>query len=344
MRILLTRTDRVGDVVLSTPVIKAIRDKYPDAYIAFMVRPYAEDIVKGNPYLDEVITYDKYGRHKNIFNTINFALKLRNRRFDKAIMLHPTNRVHLISYLAGIPQRIGYDRKLSFLLTEKIPHTKQEGKKHEVEYTIELLKPLGIACSHPELYVAVSKGDLKKIEKIFIENNIKEDTTRVCINPGASCPSKRWPVKNFISLGRMLIEELHTQIIVVSDNENKRFADTIAYSIKGPLLNLSGKTSIGELSAVISKCKLFVSNDSGPVHIACALKIPTISIFGRRDPGLSPARWRPFYNKAMFFHKDIGCDICRAHNCSIGFKCLKAITVEEVFLGCKRLLESNLTK
>ena len=119
MRILLTRTDRIGDVVLSTPAIKAVRDRYPEAYIAFMVRPYARDIVEGNPYLNEVIVYDKYGKHKSVFKTIKFALGLRKKKFDLAIMLHPTNRVHLIAYLAGIPERVGFDRKMPFLLTKK---------------------------------------------------------------------------------------------------------------------------------------------------------------------------------------------------------------------------------
>ena len=91
MRILLTRTDRIGDVVLSTPAIKAVRDKYPDAYIAFMTRPYAKDIVEGNPYLDEVIIYDKYGKHSSLLSTIKFALGLRKKKFDLAIILHPTN-------------------------------------------------------------------------------------------------------------------------------------------------------------------------------------------------------------------------------------------------------------
>ena len=114
MRILITRTDRLGDVVLSTPLIKFLRDKFPRAHIAFMVRPGNRDVVADNPYLDEVIVYDKYGSQKSLLNTCRFAMMLRQRRFDMGIALHPTNRVHIMFFLAGIPERIGYNRKMGF--------------------------------------------------------------------------------------------------------------------------------------------------------------------------------------------------------------------------------------
>ena len=118
-RILIVRTDRIGDVLLSTPVIKALRDAWPYAYIAMIVSPYAKEIVEGNPYLDEVIIYNKDGKHRSALRTIKFALNLKKKKFDLAVILHPTNRVHLVSFLAGIKRRIGYDRKLGFLLNKK---------------------------------------------------------------------------------------------------------------------------------------------------------------------------------------------------------------------------------
>ncbi|MEE9500248.1 MAG: hypothetical protein V3V42_03020, partial [Candidatus Omnitrophota bacterium] len=185
MRILLTRTDRIGDVVLSTPAIKAMRDKFPASYIAFMVRPYAKDIVEGNPYLDEVIIYDKYGKQKSLFGTIKFAFELRKKKFDRAFMLHPTNRVHLISYLAGIPERIGYDRKLAIFLTKKIPHLKENGKKHELEYTLDLLNSTGIEAKDKELFVPIHEKDIGKIEKILEEYHVGKNVPLVAVNPGA---------------------------------------------------------------------------------------------------------------------------------------------------------------
>ncbi len=338
MRILMTRTDRLGDVVLSTPAIKAARDKYPGAYIAFMVRPYAKDIVEGNPYLDEVIIYDKYGKQKSLLSTIMFALFLRKKKFDLAVMLHPTNRAHLIAYLAGIPKRVGYDRKIPFLLTKKVPHLKQEGKKHEIEYTLDLLRSIGITAKERELFVPVRENDMKKIRKLLNEYHVGTGVPLVAVNPGASCPSKRWKPENFAVLCDALSAKHKARILIVSDGANKKFADAVAKSMKYEPVNLAGKTGVGEIAALFSRCKLFISNDSGPVHIACAVGTPVISIFGRKDPGLSPKRWGPTGRKSVVFHKDAGCGICLAHNCRIGFKCLEAITPAEVLASAEKLL------
>ena len=338
MRILLTRTDRIGDVVLSTPAIKAVRDKYLDAHIAFMVRPYAKDIVDGNPNLDEVIIYDKYGKHKSLLRTIIFAFKLRKKKFDLALMLHPTNRVHLIAYLAGIPQRIGYDRKLSCLLTKRIPHTKQEGKKHELEYTLDILRSIGIVAKDKELFVPVHENDIEKIEKLLSEHHVDKNAALIAINPGASCPSKRWKEENFASLSDSLAGKYKAEILIVSDQASMESAKKVASFMKCEPINLAGRTTIGELAALLSKCKLFISNDSGPVHIACAVETPVVSIFGRKDPGLSPRRWGPTGVKTAVFHKDVGCKECLAHNCNIGFKCLEAVTPEEVLAKAEKLL------
>ena len=339
MKILLTRTDRIGDVVLSTPAIKAVRDKYPDAHIAFMVRPYAKDIVRGNPNLDEVIIYDKYGKERGFLSTVFFALALRKKKFDLAIMLHPTNRVHLIAYLAGVPERVGYDRRLAFLLTKKVSHKKQEGKKHELEYTLDLLKVMEIEAKDRELFLPIHENDIKRIEKFLEEYHVGKEVTLIAVNPGASCPSKRWAPKNFAEVSDELAAKFKARILIVSDCANAEFAKSVAAGMKYEPVNLAGKTTVGELAALLSKCKLFVSNDSGPVHIASAVGTPVISIFGRKDPGLSPRRWGPRGDKSVVFHKDVGCDPCLAHNCKIDFKCLQAITPPEVLKAAERVLD-----
>lgn len=338
MRILLTRTDRIGDVVLTTPAIKMIRLKYPDAHIAFMVRPYAKDIVEGNPYLNEVITYDKYGKHKSLLGTAKFVYGLRKKKFDLAIMFHPTNRVHLIAFLAGIPRRIGFDRKLPFLLTERIPHLKQKGEKHEIEYTLDLLRPIGIVAKNGEMSISLKKRDLEKAKRMLDEYHVGSGIPLIAVNPGASCPSKRWPPEKFAALCDNLAKMFRVRILIVSDKANEGPANAVANKMRHEPVNLAGKTTIGELASLLSKCSLFISNDSGPVHIACALKIPVISIFGRGDPGLSPKRWGPTYEKSAVFHKDAGCNPCLAHNCTLGFRCLEAITPEEVLSAAQKLL------
>ncbi|MBN1353528.1 MAG: lipopolysaccharide heptosyltransferase II [Candidatus Omnitrophica bacterium] len=341
MKILITRTDRIGDVVLSTPAIKAVRDKYPEAYIAFMVRPESKEIVYGNPYLNEVIIYDKYGKHRNFLSTFIFAIALRKKRFDLAIMLHPTNRVHLVAYLAGIQERIGYDRKWPFLLTKRMPHKKQEGKKHEFEYTLDILKFARIDAKDAKLFVPLAEKSIKRAEELLAEYHVGSGAPLVAVNPDASCPSKRWPARNFAVCCDRLAGKFKARIIILSGREGMKYANEVADKMTYEPVNLAGKTSIGEVAALLSKCALFISNDSGPVHIACAVGTPVIAIFGRKDPGLSPARWRPLGYKDTVFHKDAGCSFCFAHKCDAGFKCLEAITPEEVFKAADKLLAAN---
>ena len=145
-RILVSRTDRIGDLVLSTPVFRAIKTKYPNGHLAVMVFKETASLVSGNPYVDQVIVYDKKGIHASWWKTFLFGLGLRKEHFDLAIHLHPTNRVHFISWLAGIPIRIGYQSKNHSFLTHAIEEKKWQGKYHEAEYNFDLLAPLGIRC------------------------------------------------------------------------------------------------------------------------------------------------------------------------------------------------------
>jgi heptosyltransferase II len=338
-KILIVRTDRIGDVVLSTPVIKAVRDAYTGSHIAMLVRPYARDIVEGNPYLNEVIVYDKSGSEKDLRGNIRFIDMLKNKRFDLAIMLHPTQRTHMVAAFAGIPVRVGYDRKCGFLLTKRIPHTKQFGLKHEIDYALDMLRYIGIAPKDRSLYMPVNKESESRIEKLLGDNGIRTADTVIAVNPGASCPSKRWACENFAAAARGLIKKYGAKIIIIAGRDDQAYGDKTASLIGKGCLNLSGKTSVADLASVLKRAKLFISNDSGPVHIACAVGTPVIAIFGRSDRGLSPDRWGPSGKNDIVIHKDVGCDVCLAHSCRIGFKCLEAITAEEVLKAADQILE-----
>lgn len=327
-RILIIRTDRLGDVILSTPVIKNLRAAYPKAHIAFMCRPYTKPVLEGNPYLDEVIVYDKYGKHKSIWASVQFSLYLRKKKFDWAIILHPTNRAHFIAFLAGIPYRVGWDRKMSYFLTKKIPHTKQEGKKHELEYTLDILNQIGVPVFDFNTYFPVNEYAIKKVEELFKKLGLGEGEKIIVIHPSASCPSKRWPEEYFSQLIKLISDKGNLKIIIVTSENEKKFGQKIVD--ENEVIDLRGKLNIAELGALLRKSSLFISNDSGPVHIAAALEIPVISIFGRCDPGLSPRRWRPLGKKSFYFHRNIGCKKCFAHNCLKEFLCLKAISPQEV--------------
>ena len=337
-RILVSRLDRIGDVLLSTPVFKAIKEAYPGSYVACMVRPYANDIVNGNPYIDKVILYDKDGAHKSFFPTLKFALNLKNEKFDLSINLHPTNRSNLIPFLAGVPKRVGWDKKLGFLLTCKLKHDKQMGTKHELEYTLDVIRSLGIEPKDKRTFIPGRKENYEKVKDVLRAAGLSENDLIIAIHPGASCPSKRWSADRFAELADQLATSLRAKVVIIAGPVDVEIGNKVANLMKSKSLNLSGKTSIADLAALFKMCRLFVSNDSGPVHIASAVGTPVISIFGRNEPGLGPKRWGPVGRGDVFLQKDVGCAICFAHNCKLDFRCLKDLQVQEVFDAAKEML------
>jgi heptosyltransferase-2 len=339
-RILIVRTDRIGDVLLSTPVIKALRDGNPSAYISMMVSPYTKDIVEGNPYLDEVIIYDKESKHKSWQASFKFALNLKKKKFDLSLILHPTNRVHLVTYFAGIPKRIGYDRKFGFLLTDRVKHTKQLGEKHELEYSLDLVRYLGIEPKDKNMFMPIKPDSEKWIEELFKQEGINKSDKLLAIHPGASCPSKIWPNERFAEVADRLVEKYGFKVFVIAGPKDISLADNVLKHMHRSACNLAGKISVSQLASILKRCQLFISNDSGPVHIASAVGTPVISIFGRNQKGLSPNRWGPVGKKDKILHKEVGCIECLAHNCNKEFACLKAITVDDVLKVADEILKT----
>lgn len=337
-RILIVRTDRIGDVLLSTPVIKALRDSYPQAYIAMMVSPYAKEIVEGNPYLDEIIIYDKDYKHKSWMRSIKFSQNLKKRKFDLALILHPTNRAHLVTFLSGIKRRIGYERKLGFLLTDRIKHTKQLGEKQESEYAFDLVRYLGIEPEAKMPFMPIKQESENWVEELFAAQGIIPTDKLLGIHPAASCPSKIWPNERFVQVADRLTEKYGFKVIYLSGAKDSALVQKTVQQMRYPAINLAGKTSLSQLASILKRCALFISNDSGPVHIASAVGVPVISIFGRNQAGLSPKRWGPLGLRDKILHKEVGCIECLAHNCTKQFACLRAISVDDVLNAADEIL------
>ena len=334
-RILIIRIDRIGDVILSTPVIQAVRKAHPGAHIGFMTRPFTKDIVVGNPYLDEVILYDKDGAHHSIFSTMLFAGRLRSKRFDVALILHPSARANWIAFLAGIPKRVGHDKKMPWLLTDRLAYLNHQGLKHEMEYILDVSRAAGIPCDSSQLkpFMPVSKEAEDFIDNFLKGNGITSSDVLVAIHPSASCPSKIWPYERFAQLADRIIEETGYKIVI----EDVKFANLVRKMMKRNAIILEG-SALQQAAALFKRCKFFISTDNGLAHIAGALDVPCISIFGRKQPGLSPTRWRPPGKDNVVLHKDVGCEYCLAHNCNKHFACLEAITVDEVLDAAKKFL------
>ncbi len=337
-RILVIRLDRLGDVILSTPVLTALRRHVPHAFLAMMVRPLCRDVIEGHPAIDEAILYEKDGIHRSPLATARFARSLRRLEFDTALVLHPSNRSHWIPFLAGIPVRIGYNRKQPWLLTHRLPHRKQEGAKHEAAYALDMLEIFGIRGEPPRPSIPIQAQAVERVEARLREAGVAPSARLVAIHPSASCVSKRWMPERFAAVAERLAAEDGVRICLVAGADDARHAQAVAAAMRAPALNLAGQLSVAELAALLQRCALLLSNDSGPVHVAAAVGTPVVDIFGRNQAGLSPQRWGPLGEGHVVLHKEVGCVTCLAHNCDIEFLCLTSLTADEVLAATKQVL------
>lgn len=339
-RILVTRTDRIGDFVLSTPVLEALRAKFPQAYLAVMTFTDNRDLILGNPFINEAVFYDKKGSERSWLGNIRFARRLAKKRFDIVIHLHATNRMHWVSFLAGIPLRVGWNRKCAWALTHGFADVKTQGQKHESEYNFELLKILDIECpQNPKPCFVVQEDAVKSVDVLLARRGI--DTPFIALNPTASCPSKMWPYYRFAELAAMLWQEYRQPLVITGGPADRAIAEKIQALTNVPVIDLTGQLSLAMLGALMQKASLLISNDTGPVHIAAAVGTPVVSIFGRNQPGLSPVRWKPLGEQVRVVWKDTGCDPCLAHECHIAFLCLDIISARDVFEAAADLMKTR---
>ncbi|MGE5279619.1 MAG: lipopolysaccharide heptosyltransferase II [Deltaproteobacteria bacterium] len=337
-RILVSRTDRIGDVLLSTPALQALRMHYPTSYIAVLVSPYTRLLVEGNPYIDEVICLDKDVRHRGFRLTWGLAQALRRKNFDVAVILHPTLRVHLVCFLAGIRERIGYDRKGAYLLTRTLPHKKQEGRKHEMEYNFDLLKLLGVREVTRSLYMPIRPEAERYVEERLAAAGVRSADVLVAVNPAASDLSRRWATAKFAALIDRLAVLPGVRVVVIAHETHAAVTQELLGLVRVSVIDFTGAFGLDHLASLFKRCQLVVSNDSGPVHLAVAVKTPVIAIFGRNQAGLSPRRWGPLGPRDVTIHKKTDCRPCLAHECERGFQCLEAVMVEEVFGHARAIL------
>ncbi len=295
--ILIVRTDRIGDVVLTTPAIKALREAYPTAKISILVNPATKDLVEGNVYLNEVLVDDREHEHKGK-GFLKLARLLRQKRFDLAIIFHTKRRTNLLCFLAGIPRRVGYkNNKFGFLLTDPIEDKRHLGEKHEAEYCLDVLKHLGIKADSLEILVPIQRKAEEWLKEFEQAHQIKAADQIMAVHAGASDPSKRWPETRFVETIDILMKCYPLKVVLIGADNIKEISQKISSSVSLPILDMTGKTTVGQLAVLLKRCSLLISNDSGPVHVAAGVGTPVISIFTRNQPGINPERWRPLGDK-----------------------------------------------
>jgi len=292
--ILIVRTDRMGDVVLTTPVIDALRKYYPSARLSMMVSPMTKDLILGHKHLDEVLLDDRLGRHRGPFGFLRLILTLRKKRFDCVLVFHTKRRTNLACFLAGIPVRIGYkNNKFGVFLNRPLEDVRHRGLKHEAEYCLDVLKVLGIKDADLKLSLCLQDEDRRWGRAFRLTQCSSEKNRFIAIHAGASDPSKCWPEGRFAELIKRLVNQYRVQIVLVGSGSVIPISQNIVRLSDVPVVDMTGKTTVGQLAGLLSECSMLISNDSGPVHVAAGLNIPVISIFTRNQPGINPERWRP---------------------------------------------------
>ncbi len=247
--------------------------------------------------------------------------------------------MHQIGWLAGIPSRIGWDRKAAWTLTHAFPEKKREGRKHEAEYNFDLLAPLGVPLPEKlQMHFPFNARAEASLEELLKRFEIRQGRPWIVFAPGASCASKRWPAERFGVLAGRLAAVHDAEFFAVGSAQEHALVQRLQARSPAPVHDLSGRLSLAMTGALFRRTRLLISNDSGPAHIASAVGAPVVSIFGRNQPGLSPLRWRPLGENSRVVWKNVGCDPCLAHDCEIHFLCLDVISEEEVMKEAAALL------
>lgn len=298
--ILIVRTDRIGDVVLTTPAIKALRQTFPRARISILVSAATVDLVRSNPYLDEILIDDRTKEHKGILGFFKLIDQIRSRKFDMAIIFHTKRRYNLLCFLSQIRYRLGYkNNKFGFLLTNPIKDTRAVGESHEAEYCLELLKAIGVQSNDLDVFVPTDHEAEEWVLSWGRDHHVKSNEY-ILIHPDASDPAKCWPASNFAALINRITERYPLKVIIIGSRQTSSLALNILSQVAKPneVIDLTGKISLSQLASLLRRCRMLISNDSGPVHMAAGVGTNVISIFMRNQPGINSERWRPMGDKA----------------------------------------------
>ncbi|MBN2655040.1 MAG: lipopolysaccharide heptosyltransferase II [Nitrospirae bacterium] len=330
-KILIRGVNWIGDAVMSMPAINAIKKAYPDSHISLLVKPFVAPLFENNPLIDEIILYED--KHKSILGRLKLASLLRKKEFSKAILLQNAFDAALIAFLARIPERIGYDRDgRGFLLTKKIPYEKLDRKIHHIDYYLNLISKAGIEPSHSRPWIYLTYEERMSARQMFL--GLRRPI--LGINPGATYgSSKRWFPERFAKVAKWFQMETGGSVVIFGGPKELDIAQEIDKHIYDSKLFLAGKTGLRQLAALISDCDVFVSNDSGPMHIADALITPLVAIFGSTSEELT----RPTSPNTHVLSSSVTCRPCFERTCGLGdLRCMAFVRADDVFFRIKEAL------
>lgn len=343
MRILVRATNWVGDAVMSIPALRAIRSRWPEAEIVILARPWVADLYRGQGYSDRIFVYENKGQHKGLWGRERLARSLRQEKFDAAVLFQNAFDAAWIAWRAGIPERIGYARDgRSWLLTRAIPiPAKGETPDHEVYDYLELLRRAGWLERLPrvdEINIAVAEEDRRKALQRLLAAGARKNAVRIAFASGAAYGSaKCWEPERYAELANRLIGAFDADVILFGAPQESGMAARISGAMRQRACNLVGATPIGELPALLSACRIFIGNDSGAMHVAGAVGVPVIGIFGPTDPEGT----RPMTPHFTLIREPVDCSPCFLRKCPIDHRCMTRISVDRVFEAARFLLVSG---
>ncbi len=331
--ILVIRTAYIGDVVMTLPILKPLKELYPNSRITFLTCASAKDAFLNNPYVDAVLAYDAFwfyprNRKEGIKDYLRFLKLLRSKTYDLVIEARADIRdILLLAYLSKSRYRVSYSAGGGgYLLTHVIPYKKIQ---HRIDYHLDIVRYLGSKDDEIEWDLYLDPEEKDRVNEFLTRQGIGQKGLLVGVHPGSRKELKTWLPDRFAQLTDMIITEYGAQVIFTGSPQEEKFIDGILSKMRHTAINLAGKTDLRLLAGIIKKLDLFISNDSAPLHIASAMRTPTVAIFGpskSRETG-------PYHNIHRVVEKDFPCrcscdeDVCKHHT----FKeCMGRIEVNDV--------------
>jgi heptosyltransferase-2 len=331
MKILIRATNWIGDAIMALPAIRAIRNR-PDAHVSILARPHIVDLYRDQNLADQLIPYDHRNQHAGLSAREHLASELRAQKFDTAILLQNAFDAAWLAWRAHIPERIGYARDARSLLLSHAIAVPQPGDipAHEKFYYLELLRRAGWIEQLPDepfIQLHVPEENRLRAQTFLTAAGARPNSLRIAIGAGAAYGSaKCWPPARFAALAAQLQSQWHADVLLFGAAGEAQVSAAITSEMPRPPIDLTGKTAVADLPALLAHCHLFIGNDSGAMHVAAAVGLPTVCIFGPTDPfGTAPVT-----SRATIVREQPYCSPCFLRRCPIDHRCMTRISVNQV--------------
>ncbi len=340
-KIIVRMPNWIGDLVMATPVLTDLRNKFPGAEITAMCKKPICELLEKDPEIDEIFCFTKPQNRffEKRIEKRNIISKLRTGKYDLGILLTNSFSSAWWFWQGKVKNRLGYDGNFrNFLLDYPIEKNKEE--EHQVEFYKKLLQPLGIKTSKTKPHLYLTEEELNESKELLKHHGYSFDKPLIGVNPTAQYGSaKCWPKEKYSKVVKDLVESRDCFVVCFGDDKSFKIVKEIASFMPKNVIDLAGVTSIRELACLIKQCSVFLTNDSGPMHIADALGVPVIAIFGSTNP----KRTGP-YSGGTIISANTECSPCYLRKCPIDFRCMQQITEKQVLKAILTQIDNNAKK